>query len=924
MLLIITLAAGLALGGTYTLTKDPIDQQALITAENARKAALPEAESFEKLSLPEDASVDWAYAGLKDGAPVGYVAQKTVTGFGGKVEVIAGVDIKNAPDTFTIGGITVGGSDFSETAGLGARAKEPAFAQQFTGKIYPVSYIKAGDEATESTIDAITSATITTTAVVNGVNDIVKYVKGDVMGIAGVEMPEKPASGVYSASAQGFRGPVYVEAAFDSSDAVTYIKVGDESFAEDIGVGAVEPEFMIQFIGKKAPVDISDVDVLSGATITTKAVISALNDAHTLASGGEIAAPAEIVMPEKPAEGVFSASAQGFRGPVYVEAAFDDSDAVTYIKVGDESFAEDIGVGAVEPEFMIQFIGKKAPVDIADVDVLSGATITTQAVVSALNDAHTLASGGEIAAPAEIVMPDKSADGVFSAAEQGFAGPVYVEASFDGDGKITYISVGDDSFAETEDFGARALQEENQQAFIGAQMPLSLEDVDVLSGATFTKTAIVNGLNKAYQASLGGEKAAAPAAYTQEINAGNAILRLTVAFENGQVASLSAQEKAAGASSFGDSASEKALQDRFLNAAVPVSVNEDDAILFSAAVAINQAYTAYLEENPDAAAHSAAESSAASAPAFRDVRHTVEISTLSSSLQVKVSFVQDTVAGLVVLEKGALSDAEYTLSEQDGQMKDLFLASTLPLRPQDQETPLAAAVASAINAAYYSQGGSMGLAPAPKTQTVPDALIVTAPAEEAGWYTSEVICFFTVVRVNAAFENGAVSALSVADKPVGTEDFLPSEQEAAMKQRFIGASLPLDVPNDDPYAACVAVAINQAYLRAGEASQESAPADSLLGHGSSLMFFTNYGAVASFEDGRLKEFTILTVPANGEETSVEADKLENAALYDALIGQEMPLDPGAYSVAGLPEYAVTAIVIALNQAFENTVAALPL
>jgi len=58
--------------------------------------------------------------------------------------VIAGVDTKAAPDTFTIGGITVGGSDFSETAGLGARAKEPAFAQQFNNKIYTVSYIKAG------------------------------------------------------------------------------------------------------------------------------------------------------------------------------------------------------------------------------------------------------------------------------------------------------------------------------------------------------------------------------------------------------------------------------------------------------------------------------------------------------------------------------------------------------------------------------------------------------------------------------------------------------------------------------------------------------------------------------------------------------------------------------------------------------------
>ena len=36
VLLIITLAAGLALGGTYALTQDPIEQQALLAADNAR------------------------------------------------------------------------------------------------------------------------------------------------------------------------------------------------------------------------------------------------------------------------------------------------------------------------------------------------------------------------------------------------------------------------------------------------------------------------------------------------------------------------------------------------------------------------------------------------------------------------------------------------------------------------------------------------------------------------------------------------------------------------------------------------------------------------------------------------------------------------------------------------------------------------
>ena len=64
VLLLITLAAGLALGGTYTLTKDAIAAQAAQAAENARRSALPEADSFEPLTLSEGAAVDWCYAGM--------------------------------------------------------------------------------------------------------------------------------------------------------------------------------------------------------------------------------------------------------------------------------------------------------------------------------------------------------------------------------------------------------------------------------------------------------------------------------------------------------------------------------------------------------------------------------------------------------------------------------------------------------------------------------------------------------------------------------------------------------------------------------------------------------------------------------------------------------------------------------------------
>ena len=58
----------------------------------------------------------------------------------------------------------------SETAGLGMKADTEEFKSQFSGKnVEAFSYTKTG-AAKEEEIDAISGATITTNAIVNGVN----------------------------------------------------------------------------------------------------------------------------------------------------------------------------------------------------------------------------------------------------------------------------------------------------------------------------------------------------------------------------------------------------------------------------------------------------------------------------------------------------------------------------------------------------------------------------------------------------------------------------------------------------------------------------------------------------------------------------------------------------------------------------------
>ena len=172
VLFTITLVAGLLLAFTNGMTLPVITAQAAQAAENSRAAVLPAAESFELLETAEGAEVDWCYAGVAGGEVVGHVAQATVGGFGGEIEVIVGMD-----ESGVITGVSVGGSNFQETAGLGEKTRSEEFRSQYIGKIAPLRVIKAGQAAGEDTIDAVTAATISSNAVNGAVNAIAAYIQ---------------------------------------------------------------------------------------------------------------------------------------------------------------------------------------------------------------------------------------------------------------------------------------------------------------------------------------------------------------------------------------------------------------------------------------------------------------------------------------------------------------------------------------------------------------------------------------------------------------------------------------------------------------------------------------------------------------------------------------------------------------------------
>ena len=302
------------------------------------------------------------------------------------------------------------------------------------------------------------------------------------------EEPAAAATGEEkSATAQGFLGDVTVKATLDGNT-ITALTVETPDETPGLGQNCSEEDFTKQFIGKTLPVELGkDVDAVSGATITSTAVVDALN---SLA-----AAPAEeATVTEEPAAAVTgeekSATAQGFMGDVTVKATL-DGNTITALTVETPDETPGLGQNCSEEDFTKQFIGKTLPVELGkDVDAVSGATITSTAVVDALN---SLA-----AAPAEEATATEEPAAAVTGEEKsatltGFGGDVTVKAVLE-DNVVASLTV--ETPDETAGLGQKCSEEEFTSQFIGKTLPVKLgEDVDAVSGATITSTVVVNALN---------------------------------------------------------------------------------------------------------------------------------------------------------------------------------------------------------------------------------------------------------------------------------------------------------------------------------------------------------------------------------------------------------------------------------------------
>jgi electron transport complex protein RnfG len=157
--LVLFLIAGLvtlilALGNH--LTKDKIAAADEKAKQDAMKLVVSDADDFKEN--------DDYFIAYKGDEIIGYIFTTTTKGYGGDVSVMTGIDIDGK-----VTGVSI--LSESETAGLGKKANDKSFTDQYSGLEKGIEVTK--DSVKGNEIKAITGATITSKAVTKAVNEAI-------------------------------------------------------------------------------------------------------------------------------------------------------------------------------------------------------------------------------------------------------------------------------------------------------------------------------------------------------------------------------------------------------------------------------------------------------------------------------------------------------------------------------------------------------------------------------------------------------------------------------------------------------------------------------------------------------------------------------------------------------------------------------
>lgn len=199
---------------------------------------------------------------------------------------------------------------------------------------------------------------------------------------------DEVADGIYMGAAEGFGGPIEVEVTVEDGE-ITEINVLSHNETE----GASDPAF------ENVPVAIidnnsTDVDIASGATVSSTGIMEAVNNALTGSNATEddLDEPSEVEeeLEEEPvaainvsevADGTYTAVVDGHNDDLEVEVVVEGGTIVDVVVI-DHAETDGLADPAIEdvPAAIIEN-------NSTEVDTVSGATVTSEAIIEAVNTA---------------------------------------------------------------------------------------------------------------------------------------------------------------------------------------------------------------------------------------------------------------------------------------------------------------------------------------------------------------------------------------------------------------------------------------------------------------------------------------------------------------------------------------------------------
>ncbi len=424
-----------------------------------------------------------------DYTPGAYVG--SAQGFGG--EVVATV-------TVGAGGIeSVELAGAGETPGIGAAALEQL----------PAAFV----ESNSSMVDTVAGATISSNAAMEAVQQALDQASGKIDVIEREAAPETEAEteaeksdtpavdaegdytpGTYEGSAKGFGGDITAKVVIGDKGGIQSVELTGKDETPGLGADAIknlEPAFV------KA--GSADVDIVAGSTISSEAAMKAVQAALDAASGAEKADAKEdedagetekAAAAASYAPGTYEGSAKGFGGDITAKVVVGDDGSIESVELTGDGETPGLGADAIkdlEPAFV--------EAGSAEVDIVAGSTVSSEAAMKAVQAALTQAADGAGSdAQADDAGKDSAGSykaGTYEGSAKGFGGDITAKVVVGDDGSIQSVELtGKD---ETPGLGADAIKD-LEPAFAEA----GSAEVDIVAGSTVSSEAAI----KAVQAAL--------------------------------------------------------------------------------------------------------------------------------------------------------------------------------------------------------------------------------------------------------------------------------------------------------------------------------------------------------------------------------------------------------------------------------------